>query len=402
MNASRRRIALQITAVVLPIVLLTLAPTSGEASRSRSFCVLCGDRGVADFALNLVLFAPLGLLLARAGLRPLWITFVGLALSTTIELLQLFIPGRWPTLRDVLSNAAGCGLGALVYVRASGVGRQRSRFAIVGAVALPSIAVVISGLLFAPAVTEESIHSQWTPTLGQYETWTGTLVGASVGSIPIPSGQLRSDVSAVRETLRRMAPIHIVAMGGKPSSTLAPIVALADAKRNHLLMVGQRGSDLVVRRRLWSSKLRLATPEVIFAGLLDNVREGDSLSIHVIESESGPCAVANQATLCVRRPSAGSMWQLLVGGPRWQEHKTLLEAATLGALFLPLGILMVGASPFRRFTMLATSAALLLSSNLIVGLASVRAVDLGAVLLGSTIGMLLMRKWYYSTESHIS
>jgi glycopeptide antibiotics resistance protein len=70
-----------------------------------------------EFAANVALFVPLTflgrLLLPRWGLLR-W-GLVGLAGSAFIETVQLlFLPGRTPTLRDVVANTAGAVLGYLL------------------------------------------------------------------------------------------------------------------------------------------------------------------------------------------------------------------------------------------------------------------------------------------------
>lgn len=79
-----------------------------------------------DILNNLALFMSLGFSLAcllqgtrvRALARPLLALGVGLALSLSVELAQLFLPGRTSTRIDVLSNATGALLGYLIWLAA--------------------------------------------------------------------------------------------------------------------------------------------------------------------------------------------------------------------------------------------------------------------------------------------
>ena len=100
------------------VLLSTLWPSHGStASGGPFFCLLCGTRGLADAILNLILFIPFG-----AGVALLKGTVWGLAssalLSSCVEAAQTVIPGRFPTLGDVVFNTLGGGLGVLL-VRAS-------------------------------------------------------------------------------------------------------------------------------------------------------------------------------------------------------------------------------------------------------------------------------------------
>lgn len=79
-----------------------------------------------DVSVNLVGYAPLGFLLALAGLRSGWqgaavrvtalATLAGTLLSLCMEYLQIFLPGRVSSNMDLLLNASGTLLGALTAV----------------------------------------------------------------------------------------------------------------------------------------------------------------------------------------------------------------------------------------------------------------------------------------------
>ncbi|GAA4378977.1 VanZ family protein [Agromyces bauzanensis] len=64
---------------------------------------------VFEFVANAVLFVPFGLLVSAAAPRwsPLVVIGLGCLVSITIELAQLGIPSRVPTVSDVIANVAG-------------------------------------------------------------------------------------------------------------------------------------------------------------------------------------------------------------------------------------------------------------------------------------------------------
>lgn len=89
-----------------------------------------------EFAFNMALFVPLGLLLAvgspRSGLRRIaTATGLGLVVSCLAEFAQyLFLPDRTTDVRDVLANALGAGVGAGIVVAVDyGVRRRRAAIA---------------------------------------------------------------------------------------------------------------------------------------------------------------------------------------------------------------------------------------------------------------------------------
>jgi VanZ family protein len=66
-----------------------------------------------EFVANIALFVPFGLLVSAAAPRwsPWAIIGLGCLVSITIELGQLGIPSRVPTVSDVIANTAGAALG---------------------------------------------------------------------------------------------------------------------------------------------------------------------------------------------------------------------------------------------------------------------------------------------------
>ena len=66
-----------------------------------------------EFAANIALFVPLGILLTVGwpGLRLWHILLLGLTTTVTIELVQFTLPSRFPTVSDVVANTVGGVLG---------------------------------------------------------------------------------------------------------------------------------------------------------------------------------------------------------------------------------------------------------------------------------------------------
>ena len=74
---------------------------------------------VFEFLANVALFVPFGLLVSTAAPRwsPWAIIGLGCLVSVTIELVQLGIPSRVPTISDVIANTAGAAFGCVVVLR---------------------------------------------------------------------------------------------------------------------------------------------------------------------------------------------------------------------------------------------------------------------------------------------
>lgn len=96
------------------ILFLTLTPVpewQWQSEKRFSLCILCTASAVPDFLENILLFLPLGIALAFQRYR-LWssVLFGGL-LSLAIEITQFVIPGRDPSLQDIVCNTLGTLIG---------------------------------------------------------------------------------------------------------------------------------------------------------------------------------------------------------------------------------------------------------------------------------------------------
>ena len=94
------------------LALLWLTLRAGNATESLPWHALGGGSlaGVDSLA-NVALFLPAGWILSRADVRLRWIVVATAAISTGVEVAQIWIPGRTAILGDVLLNTGGAMLG---------------------------------------------------------------------------------------------------------------------------------------------------------------------------------------------------------------------------------------------------------------------------------------------------
>jgi hypothetical protein len=97
-----------LAASIAAILAITLLPVGGE---NQIHLNPLGRLSLANDLGNLLLFAPFGvvLFLRRWPLRKALLA--GLALSTSIEIVQLVVPGRTTSTADVIWNTLGTGAG---------------------------------------------------------------------------------------------------------------------------------------------------------------------------------------------------------------------------------------------------------------------------------------------------
>src|SRR3989441_8628148 len=105
-------------AATLAICIATLHSGGGSTLSGWSFYLTSGDAALAELIANLILFIPLGIALTLTGVKPMRVIAAGALLSFTVEFLQQWIPGRDPSLGDIVANTNSTALGVLLVVAA--------------------------------------------------------------------------------------------------------------------------------------------------------------------------------------------------------------------------------------------------------------------------------------------
>jgi hypothetical protein len=281
---------------------------------------------------------------------------IGLAISTGIEIAQIFIPGRFTTVRDIITNGLGAGVGAVFYlVMAHGV-RTGSRLVLAAAAALPVIAVAVTGWLMQPVSTDGKYFGHWVPERRHYAPWNGRVLGLEVDGLPVSSGPL-NNTDAVRTALEAGRPVHLRFVQGDPPPSLSAIFHIVDDSRREVLMVGVSGADLVVRPRLQANVARLDFTDQRFVGFFRGTSPGDTVALHVETDQRGrSCVTTESAAACARYPSIGAAWQLILWkGSLSESTRRSLHGATVLLLLLPLSIVCLTQQRSTRIALLATT-----------------------------------------------
>jgi VanZ like family len=148
--------SLSVTCIVIVTLVLTLSPSGDRALQPFSFTFAFDLHGVADDLLNIGLFVPLGLALGWNSRRLAPAIVCGLLLSTAIELIQTIVPGRDPSLSDIIFNTLGAGLGALL-------GRRPQAW--LAPSTTNSILLTVASVIAAVSVMIATVFAR--PTVGQ-------------------------------------------------------------------------------------------------------------------------------------------------------------------------------------------------------------------------------------------
>jgi len=337
----QRIIEFAVLAVIASLTLLPGRPSPIEPP--GFFCVLCGDVGAPDVILNVLLFVPLGVVLRQAGVR-LWVAIaIGFVLSLGIEAAQLIIPNRTSSLRDVVTNTLGAGLGALLpgVLRAILGSTHRALILLWSAVAGAALVVTGGGLMLRFAPPPGQYFAHWSPRQGHLEEWSGSVTEFSLNGTRLPFGPI-ADATTVRTALGAEWTAVVHGVGGAPTERIGGIVSLSDEAMEELLLIGPLGDDLVVRTRRRASALRFHTPSYRFHDLLAAATPGTAFRLEVQATWNGACASLNGVRQCVAAPAAGSAWTLLLSSlEAAAPTHALLSALTLLALSLPVGLVLL-------------------------------------------------------------
>lgn len=347
------------------ILYATLQPADVAERMIPWWCVACGDRGKADFILNVILFLPFGGAIGLTGARWRTALWSGCFLSTFIELTQAFVPGRDTTLGDVISNTSGAVLGffiaGVILAAARRTGSPALPTALTTALALAIVAG--TGVALHPAYPHSIYYGQWTADLGGGLEWyRGHVLDATLGTMALPSRQL-DDQAQVQALLARGAPLLVTALAGPPPNRMAPLFSIYDEQEREILLIAPRRHDLVIRYWTRSLTWGLDRPYLTLAGALAGVHPGDTLHLHLWREGGRSCVAVNGRQDCGLGFTAGAGWSVLIYPESFGTWlRALLDATWVWGILLPAGFFATS-----RPTLAGASAAVLLGLALLPG-----------------------------------
>jgi hypothetical protein len=400
MTDGRARLA--VLAALGFIALVCLPPSGRAQSASIDLCLVCGYNGASSALLNIVLYLPLGAALWWRSRRLARVVAIGAVVSLSIELLQLFIPGRHTALSDLVANTVGAALGGLLAIspRAwilpqAGAARVAAAAATVAACAF----MVLAGLLFRPSAPTGDYYGQWRPGGGTGQRHDGLVLDATLGDIPLPSSRLR-DPERLRALLLSRTPVHVRFVAGSPTTRLTAVfrvVAGPFGAGDEVLQVGVDGTALVLTPRFRANDFRLARPEVLLEHALAGIAAGDTVALSLqARDDHGYEVTLNNGTPSLVGFSVGRSWSLLYATNL--RSARVLQLMDLGWLFALATV--VGWFAIRRWDPLVALAAFLAVSGTVPlwsYLLPTPAVAYVALAAGISVGHLLRRS---TMQSH--
>lgn len=247
----------------------TLRPESGYPV-SGITCIICGSRGGVDAILNVLLFLPLGVGLALAGMRARHAALAVVSLSALIEIAQyLGIAGRAASVGDVLTNSIGGAIGFSIARFASSWLRPSPRIAVrlvVGWGFAWLVVQTVSAFSLASSFPNSRYYGQLGRSFSDLATFRGRILRAAIDSMTVPDFVIANTVG-MRTLLQRGATVEALVVPAEPTTRIAPILRIADREREQIVLLAQRGTDLVFGVRTGADILRLRGPLFAMAGV---------------------------------------------------------------------------------------------------------------------------------------
>jgi hypothetical protein len=322
--------------VALIILAATLRPGGGGSG--STVCLICGERGLADFLANIILFAPLGAAVFWRTRRAWLAVLLGALFSLGIEALQWkLIPARDASLGDFAANSLGAAVGAcLLYVRPW---RPLNRGAVLRswATAALTVAILLGALtLFTISYDRTQYWLHWVPRYRNLAQYHGAVLDTRIGPHAWFESQRMEDVDSIRKVLPTQ-PIEFRFVAGPRSRTLAPIVSISDQNDDEVILIGAERTDLVYRFRARANDFRLDHDNVRFVAVLKNIREGDTVAVTAFLRRNEQCVSVNGQQRCNHGFTVGDTWSLLVGLNARRAATVLLSVVWMFVVFVPTG-----------------------------------------------------------------
>ncbi|HET9982675.1 MAG TPA: VanZ family protein [Longimicrobiales bacterium] len=384
----RRRALLALLALtILGILRLTLTPAADASTEAlRLTCIVCGQQGGADAVLNVLLFAPVALLLGALGVPGRRALLATALLSLGIETAQAFVPGRDPALGDLLFNSLGGVLGwSLARSPAAWLlppAHQAARRSLAAAAAVVA-GTAGAGYLLGPARSDPPFGAEWTERTTTLAWYPGRVLGARIGDLELPPGRL-PDPLGFRRRLLHGEPLELRATTGPPVPALAPLLGIY-ADGGEALLLGVAGNDLVFRYRPRAHRLRLVRPEFGLPGALAGIPAGRPLLVRVRIRPSGVDLAAGPGARARIGFTVGSGWMLFLASQFGRApFPWYLPPLWLAALCAPVG-LWLRPRPASAAALLLLAAGLPLA-GLAVGLAPAPPLETAGAGLGLLAG----------------
>jgi hypothetical protein len=270
----------------------TLRPTGAEL-HPWSFYLTTGDDALASLLQNLLLFIPLGISLTLAGVRPFRVVAIGALLSFSVEFAQQYLPGRDPSLGDIVANTISTALGVLLVVAAPIWLWAPPRRSVWQARLTALLAVLVwsgTGLMLRQVFPPGPYRMVTRPDLPFFSRYRGEIVKITTGFQSLE--------------VRAVAPAY-------PPGRTSPLIAGLARNDEHVLLLSVDGSDLTLRYDMPALRWTLEQPDLRLRDGLKLVAPGDTFTAATWHDSTNICLRVNATSRCHLGYTIGDGWKLI-------------------------------------------------------------------------------------------
>ncbi|MFN2398268.1 MAG: VanZ family protein [Gemmatimonadaceae bacterium] len=261
------------------ILVATLVPLPSSNPGTIAWCVICGEFGVADFALNVTLFVPFAAGVRLMGFSPLASVGIAALMTVGIETLQMnFITGRDASLGDLLANLVGGGIGIAaastwrIWLFPSA--RAAAILAWSGSIAW---LIMLTGTAWAlhRSLDFSTYAGRWAPQSHYSYGYHGLVLSATLNGKPLINNSIRNSTAMRADLLSERVQVEAdVVPGPAPEGLVA--IASVGVLGSKIVLLGQKDEDLVFRIRTRASDVQLRTPAVKLSRAFEHGDNGAS------------------------------------------------------------------------------------------------------------------------------
>src|SRR6267378_3274989 len=283
----------------LAILVATLHAGGTKIAPGWSFSITSGDAALAELIQNLLLFIPLGLSLTLAGVRPLRVVAIGALLSFAVEFAQQWIPGRDPSVGDIVCNSISTALGVALVLFAPQWLTTAPRRSAWQALATAVAAVLVwigTGAMLRQSFPPPPYHTANAPELNSWGRYQGQVLWSSfaIGALSV----------------RATAP-------SRPPGRAAPLVAVLDPRNVELFILAMDGRDLSLSYHMPAIRWTLGAPDLRWRGAFANVAPGDTFTAATSSDGKQICLGLNGEKRVGFGYTVGDGWKLIFDPERW-------------------------------------------------------------------------------------
>ena len=301
---SRIALALSILSTAA-ILFFTLRHGDNDLTHGWSYSLTSGDAALAELIQNLILFIPLGVSLTLARVLPGRVVAIGALLSFTVEFLQQYIPGRDPSVGDIVSNTISTALGVLLVVGAPIWLWAPPRRSAWQARLAALVAVLVwygTGAMLQQTFPPRPYRLVPTPNSPKFRHYQGQVLKVTPGE--------------------RTLEVRAVAAPYPPDRT-SPLIVVLSLDDQRVLLLSADGPDLTLRYDMPAVHWTLEQPDLRLRNGMKPVAPGDTFTATFTAStrdDPGFCLRVNATERCHMGYTIGDGWKLIYypeGRPPW-------------------------------------------------------------------------------------